>query len=668
MSQTIAPFGSWKSPLTTDVITEKTISIAEVIVDAATSEIYHVEERPHEAGRRVLVHSVTSKDVFGENWNARTGVHEYGGSAATVHNDTALFADWKTRRVYICKKQPDGWEEPRPVTPENQNHRFGELQIHPTLSHLVVCILEDHTKSAPADVVNTLVLLDINTQSYTTLAKGADFYAFGRFSPDGTKLAWVQWWHPDMPWEGSELYVASLSLSSTSLSISDSPKHIAGARNSEAVTQPTWSSPTKLVFLSDKTGFFNHYIHNTSSGTTQIGLGQALEQDFADPAWVLATSNYAVLQEDTILVPGTVGAENGFLIMDLHGQRYSFCGSPYLSTSQVRAIPAGSGAGGSAVFVGTGDAQPPTLIRLSLLLGKPRYDIIKETTSAPSLPALQGFAYSKAQAMTFEVETGDGKQANSKQPLHVIFYAPISKDFSAPEGEKPPCVINVHGGPTSSAAPGLKWLIQYWTSRGWAWVDVNYGGSSGYGRAYRERLEGKWGITDVDDCVSTVAELDKAGLVDAKRVAIRGGSAGGFTTLAALVKSSRVYAVGTSSYGVSDLKALEAETHKFESHYLKKLLGGSYNEIPEVYEERSPLTHAENITAPLLILQGGEDAVVPPNQAELMENKIESHGGQVKYKLFPEEGHGWRRSETIKEALELEISWYGQVLNIDVKP
>ncbi|KAF8672037.1 Alpha beta-hydrolase [Rhizoctonia solani] len=665
MSPTAAPFGGWSSPLTTDVITEKTISIPEVIVDAATGSIYHVEDRPHEGGRRVLVHSETSKDVFGANWNARTGVHEYGGSAAAVYKDTALFADWNSKRVYICKRNDNGWEEPHPVTPDNANHRFGELQIHPTLPHLVVAILEDHTKPKPADVVNTLVLINTKSETVTTIAEGADFYAFARFSPDGKKIAWVQWWHPDMPWEGSELYIADLTLTDESLSIAGTPKHIAGARVTESITQPSWTCPTKLVFISDKTGFYNHYVHDTSNNTTRHGLGQPLEQDFADPAWSLGGSNYAVLKEDTIIAPGRIDDQNGFLIIDLYGQRYSFCSSPYVSTSQFRPIPTGSGAGASTVFVGTGDAEPAALVRMSLLLGKPRYEVVKQTTNALDLPALQGFAFSKSQLKTFEVEVAGG----AKQPLHVIFYPPANKDYSGGQAdEKPPCVVNVHGGPTSSVPPGLKWLTQYWTSRGWAWVDVNYGGSSGYGRAYRERLQGKWGIVDVDDCVSTVGELGKANLVDPKRVAIRGGSAGGYTTLAALVKNSKAFGAGTSSYGISDLKVLAGETHKFESQYLFKLLGGTYEERPDVYKDRSPIFHANNISSPLLLLQGDVDAVVPPNQAELMKSEIEKHGGKVKYKLFQGEGHGWRKAETIKEALELELGWYGEVFRIEVKP
>ncbi|KAG9125844.1 hypothetical protein FRC07_005967 [Ceratobasidium sp. 392] len=644
MSPTVAPFGSWVSPLTTDVITEKTISIVEVVVDAATGTIYHVEERPHEGGRRVLVHSDSGKDVFGSQWNARTGVHEYGGSATAVYQDTALFTDWTTKRVYTSAKSGDGWTEPKPVTPGN--------------------VLEDHTKPAPHDVVNTLVVIDTNAQTVTNIAEGADFYAFGRFSPDGRKLAWVQWWHPDMPWEGSELYTASLSLTNSSLSLDGSPALIAGSRTTTSVTQPNWSSPSKLIYLSDKTGFYNHYIHDFDAGESRHGLGEPIEQDFADPAWLLDTSNYAVLREDTVLAPGTIEGQSGLLVIDLYGKRFSFLSSPYVSTSSLRGVPSeGDGADATVVFVGTGHDHPAALVKVSLVLGKPRYTTLKETTEALSIPALKDFAFSKGESKTFDV--GDGLV---KKPLHVVFYGPKNRDYEGPEGEKPPCLVNVHGGPTSRVPPGLKWLTQYWTSRGWAWVDVNYGGSSGYGRAYRERLAGKWGIADVEDCVASVFELGKAGLVDPNRVAIRGGSAGGYTVLAALVEASKVYATGTASYGISDLAALEADTHKFESHYGHKLLGGSLAEIPEVYKQRSPAFHAEKITAPLLILQGSLDAVVPPNQAELMEKKIKDNGGKVKYVLFEGEGHGWRRADTIKRALELEIEWYGEVLSIDVKP
>ncbi|KAG8764673.1 hypothetical protein FRC12_007960 [Ceratobasidium sp. 428] len=639
MPPTVAPFGSWESSLTAD-----TISIAEVIVDAATGTIYHVEDRPHESGRRVLVHTDSGKDVFGSKWNARSGVHEYGGSAAAVYKNTALFTDWTTKQVYICIKSGDEWAEPKPVTP-------GEYSIN-------------HTKPAPSDVVNTLVLIDTNAQTVTNIAEGADFYAYGRFSPDGQKLAWIQWWHPDMPWEGSELYVASFHLTSTSFSLGGSPTLIAGSRKTKSITQPNWSSRSKLVFLSDETGYYNHYVHDFETGTTDLGLGEPVEQDFAEPAWSLDTSNYAILREDTILAPGSVEGQSGFLVIDVYGKRFSFMSSPYVSIAHLRTVPQeGDGVGAAAVFVGTGHDHPAALIKVSFVLGKPRYDILKETTTALSIPTLKDFAFSQGESKTFDV--GDGLV---KKPLHVVYYGPKNKDYGGPEGEKPPCIINVHGGPTSKVPPGLKWLTQYWTSRGWAWVDVNYGGSSGYGRAYRERLTGKWGVADVEDCVASVYELGKAGLVDPKRVAIRGGSSGGYTVLAALVEASQVYATGTSSYGISDLAALEADTHKFESCYLHKLLGGSLSEVPNIYKDRSPAFHAEKITAPLLILQGSDDKVVPPNQAELMEKKIKDNGGKVKYVLFEGEGHGWRRGDTIKRALELEIGWYGEVLNIDVKP
>lgn len=269
-----------------------------------------------------------------------------------------------------------------------------------------------------------------------------------------------------MPWEGSELYLTSLALTTESLSVSETPTHVAGARTTEAATQPTWSSPTQLIFLSDKNGFFNHYVYDSKSGTIKPALVEPLEQDFAEPASRLGRSDYAVLKEDTILAPGMVDGQTGFLTLDLRSQQYTFFLSPYVLTSQVRGIPSGAGEGASVVFVGTGDINPPALVRLAFPLDKPNFDVLKETTTAASLPSLQGFAFSKGQPMTFQVEAGSGK---STQPLHVIFYAPTNKDYVGPGNEKPPCVVNVHGGPTSRATPGLSWLTQYWTSRGWAW-------------------------------------------------------------------------------------------------------------------------------------------------------------------------------------------------------
>ncbi|KAG8957656.1 hypothetical protein FRC00_003694 [Tulasnella sp. 408] len=652
MAPTTAPYGTWKSPILADLITQKTIGVAEVHVDPVTNEIYHGESRPSEGGRIAIVNTKDRQDVFGPDWNARSGVHEYGGSAFAVRDGVIYFTDFKTKRLYAIKNN-----NPEAVSPDNENHRFGDLNIHPSNSHLVLSTLEDHTKPAPEDVVNTLVVINTQTQSLTAIAQGADFYSTGRFSPDGTKVSWIQWHHPDMPWEGSELVVADFDASSVSVS---NPTVIAGKPGDESINEAFWTSNKTLVYLSDKSGFYNPWKYDVESKSSSAILPKPVEKDYAEPAWLLGASRWTALDESTLLVSPTTNGDASLGLLRIDSGEFTEIKSPYVNFGAVHGVTSTS-----AVFVGVTDDTPAALIKITLpntaspssgSIDNAVFETLKETSSAAS--TISRGLFPKHQSIALEIP-------GSGAPLHVMHFPPTNPDYSGgKDGELPPCVMNIHGGPTSRVAPGLSWTATYFTSRGWAWVDVNYGGSSGYGREYRERLRGNWGVVDVNDSVTAAQQLSARGLIDGKRVAIRGGSAGGYTVLAAVVTHPLAFTVATSSYGISDLALLASDTHKFESRYLEKLIGGTLKEVPEVYRERSPVFHANKIRAPLLILQGSIDAVVPPGQAEAIVKQIKERDGKVEYVLFEGEGHGWRKAENIKRALETEERWYAEVLGL----
>ncbi|KAG8931269.1 hypothetical protein FRC02_002991 [Tulasnella sp. 418] len=650
-----APFGTWKSPIGADLITQKTITIAEVIVDAVTGAVYHVESRPYEAGRSVIVDSKSGTDVFGEGWNARSGVHEYGGASVAVRDGVIYFTDYGTKRLYKVNS-PTVAES---VTPENPNHRFGDFKISPAHSHLVVSILEDHTNPAPPDIVNTLVLVNAKTKTVSELASGADFYSSPSFSPNGKKISWIQWYHPDMPWEGSQLVLADLLLDESERPSLSNIKVIAGKKEEESINQPIWISDDVLVYLTDASGFYNPWRYQISNEASSPILPSPAAQEYAEPAWKLGASAYASLGNQTILASPTEQGVLQLCIVDVVSGKQVPIESSYVRVSHVHTIDENR-----VVFVGTKDDDAPALVLLTLPSDyrasdqlKPQFQNLKSTSSLAS--SLSSSLFPKPSSI--ELITPE-----TKQPLYALYFPPTNPEYSGgKDRELPPCICNIHGGPTGNVPPGLNWVTTYFTSRGWAWVDVNYGGSSGYGRDYRERLRGNWGIVDVEDSVTVIEQLGARGLIDVRRVAIRGGSAGGFTVLDALIAKPTVFAAGTSSYGVTDLEMLARDTHKFESRYLEKLVGGTLEEVPEVYKARSPVHHAEKIVAPLLVLQGDVDAVVPPSQAEAIVEKIKKRGGKVEYILFEGEGHGWRKAETVKAALEKEESWYKGVFGLN---
>ncbi|KAL5522268.1 hypothetical protein ACEPAF_2125 [Sanghuangporus sanghuang] len=666
MAPKVAPFGTWDSPISASYVAKAGVSYDDVLVDSVPSRahpngngIYHIEKRPAEAGRNVIVDSSSKKDVFGKGWNARSAVQEYGGASTIVHAGIVYFTNFGDFGVYKVDRNVEG-AELTPVTPNNKNHRFANFAVHPTSPHLLVSILEDHTNPAPSDVVTTLVTINTQTVSIHPLVSGADFYSSSVFNPDGTRLAWVQWNHPDMPWDGAQVYVADVSIAkdadSEKLELKNERK-IKGTWKKESAVRPQWVDANAVLFFSDESGFQNPWIIDLSNCSSEPRpvLPSPVDQDFSDPDWLLGGASAAVLSSSSALVATIRDVRSVLYLLDLKTGTLKGLASPYVVVKNIRRTGPHS-----AVFLGVKNDEPLSVVHVSF----------DESEEAKFTPLAGADANSSEDAekidksffsspVPLSLKTRDGF------PLYAIFYEPTNPNYIGPEGEKPPCIVNVHGGPTGMADQGFKLRSQYFTSRGFAWMDVNYGGSSGYGRKYIERLDGDWGITDVCDCVDAVQALSSppSNSINPSRVLITGGSAGGYTVLQSLCTGrSSTYAAGTSSYGVSNLFTLVEDTHKFESKYMDKLLGGTARDISYVYRARSPVFHAEQITVPLLLLQGADDKVVPPSQAEDMLKVIRERGGQVEYKLFDGEGHGWRRAETIIAALETELDFYVNVM------
>ncbi|KAI0634553.1 alpha/beta-hydrolase [Trametes polyzona] len=646
-----APFGTWTSPITTDVLLKSGVKVDELFVDPITSTIYHIEQRPNEGGRLVIVDTEKGEDVFGKDWNSRSAVHEYGGGHAIAYDGVIYFSNFKDSRVYRIKAAG----QPEAVTPENPNHRYAKFAVNPTQPHLLVSVREDHTNPEPSAVVNILCVIDTEEKTVTPLISGADFYASPCFTPDGKHLAWQQWYHPDMPWEGAEVHVAEVKADAKSLTLTDDTL-VAGKRLKISAGYPVWASNDVLLFVSDESGYYNPWTYSISSGKASPVLPTPLAEDFAEPMWRLDYS-FGVpldLEGKAALFTALREGRSVLYLVSLAGGTLEELECPYVNIASLQRVTHDA-----AVFRGQKYDEAERIVLCNIKdYAKPKFAPVNAKAATDDLPFPREYI-SVPRSITLKVpETG--------APVHVLFYAPKNPEYVAPEGEKPPAVIHAHGGPTGRATAALQLKIQYYTSRGFAWVDVNYGGSNGYGRQYIKRLEGKWGIVDVEDCAVAARQLSAPphSLIDPRRIAITGGSAGGYTVLMALCSVPDVFAAGTSSYGISDLVKLSEFTHKFESQYLFKLAGGTPEQVPDVYRERSPVNKADNIKAPLLVLQGSIDAVVPPNQAEAIVSSIKRRGGRVEYIVFEGEGHGWRKAENIKAALEKEISFYKDVFGL----
>lgn len=635
-NKTATPYGSWKSPVTSELIVADSVSIGDIALHG--DDIYWTEMRPADNARSVIVRRApdgATHDITPSEYSARTRVHEYGGGAFCVSgaaegSSAIYFSNFSDQRIYKQTVSSSGdVGAPQPLTPEiAMRYADGEVCER---RNILVCVREDHSSSW-REAVNTIVVIDLERGGSRALVSGASFYSNPRISPDGSTLAWLSWNHPNMPWDGCELWVAEL-LEDGSLG---EQRLVAGGAN-ESIFQPSWSPAGALHFVSDRTGWWN--IYRAAADFSSVEAVCVMEAEFGKPAWVFGLSTYGFASEKRIICTYTQGGEWHVGDIDIASGAlmtvptpFTAIGALHVNTQHV-AFTAGS----------------PTM-PMSLML----HDLMDGGTArlrSSSAANLDDGCISRAQAIEFPAENG--------LTAHAFYYPPTNKDYAAPEGERPPLIVISHGGPTSAADSSLDLRKQFWTSRGFGVLDVNYGGSSGFGTEYRRRLNDNWGVVDVEDCISGAKHLVEQGLADADKLIIRGSSAGGFTTLLALTTRD-AFSAGASYYGISELEALLRDTHKFESRYLDGLIG-RFPEHAERYRDRSPINHIDGLSAPMIVLQGLDDEIVPPNQAELMVNALREKGLPVAYITFEGEQHGFRQAANIRRALEAELYFYSRV-------
>jgi dipeptidyl aminopeptidase/acylaminoacyl peptidase len=619
----LCSYGSWASPISAASLAQGSIGVTSLQV--MDGRLFWLENRPQEAGRMVVMtgDATERRQLTPEGFNVRSRVHEYGGTPYTLVRGALYFVNFADQRLY---RQRDGGA-PAALTPPG--YRYADMVAAPGG---LIAVREDH--SHPAEVKNTVVFLSGEAgDAGRVLFSGSDFVAYPRVSPDGRRLAWMAWDHPNMPWDDTAIYIADLAPEGLARI-----EMVAGG-GEESAMEPQFGPDSVLYFVSDRTGFWNLYARH---GTRSLPIAPRAAE-FAGPLWTLGQSNFVLMDDGRVVAACSDDGGDHLLVVEPAAQLVREIALPFASIAALRyldrdrvAMVAGSGRDTNAVAtvdLTTGDAQ---------------------VVYRPSPAALQPHHISMAEAITLQNPAG--------VPVHALFYPPTNGDFTPPAGEKPPLIVQVHGGPTGQASASFSLATQFWTSRGFALVDVDYGGSSGYGRAYRQRLNGQWGIVDVADVIATVTHLVDEGMADPNRIVIHGGSAGGFTVLAALAQSE-VFKAGANFYGVADLTALARDTHKFESRYLDTLIG-PYPAAKALYEARSPINHLAGFAAPLIIFQGADDKVVPPNQAHMIRDALRQRHLPVAYLEFAGEGHGFRRVETLIATKEAELYFYCRVFGI----
>ncbi|GAB4211033.1 MAG: S9 family peptidase [Synechococcales cyanobacterium] len=620
-----AGYGQWPSPITAARVASSSLRLGQLVLDDQGT-LYWTETRPQEQGRTVLMrrdeHGLNQ--VLPASFQVRTTVHEYGGGAFTVAAGQIVFSHFPDQRLYHW----DGIEA-QPLTELGCRYADGRLW-----RHWWIGVREDHRGTTVENALVAVKLAATDGNPDVVLHGGHDFYSSPRISPDGRRIAWITWDHPHMPWDNTQLWVAELDDQGSLIS----PQVIAG-RQGEAIQQPLWSEDGWLFFISDRSGWWNGYRWRDPEGILPIWPWEA---EFGVPPWIFGQSTHALIDPDHWLATYSREGVSHLVRVHVPSQTVVEIPTPYTHMESLQVH------GGQVYFLGGAADRPLTIVALSLTT-----DRIEELRRSSDLTLEPGYC-SQPQAIAFPSAQG--------RAAYGFYYPPTHPQARGIPGECPPLLVKSHGGPTGSTSTVLNWGIQFWTSRGFAVLDVNYGGSTGYGRAYREILRGQWGLVDAEDVVAGAQWLVQQGLADPDRLAIAGGSAGGYTTLVALT-FHQVFQAGASYYGIGDLLALATDTHKFESRYLDGLVGAPPDDIA-CYQARSPIYHVDRLSCPVIFFQGLEDKVVPPNQAEKMVAALQDKGIPVRYFAFPGEQHGFRQASTIQTCLEEELAFYQDVFGI----
>lgn len=636
-SVTVAAFGSWASPFRIERLTDRVVFLTEA--RGAGGVRWWLEGRPEEGGIQALFRrdpDGTMTRLTPPGFNARSRVHEYGGAATLISGDLIVVSDFVTGRLNRVVAP----EQVVPFTPERQ-WRYADA-VHDPAHDRLIAVREDHEPEMVAkhgEWNNDLVAIDLATGAVTILAEGADFYAAPRLSPDGSTLAWLEWHHPNMPWDGTELFQAPILEDGTL-----GPRLLVAGSRSDWISQPRWSPDGILHFAAEPHGWMN--LFRFANG--EIETVTDYEAEFVGPDWQFGYATYEFMADGTILAIARSAGRDALVKIDANGDLTPI-DVPFTEMSGL------SIDGDTVIMRGSGPLNPASVVELD---ANGAVTILR--TATPNQPEREDVALPQH----VEFPTAGGRTAYGN------FYPPTNKSFVGPAGELPPLIVTSHGGPTAQAFSGIATGLQLFTSRGYAVLDVDYGGSTGYGKAYRKRLEGQWGIVDVEDCVNGAKYLAEQGLVDGERLAIRGGSASGFTTLAALAFTED-FDAGCTYFGIGDLRAFVKDTHKFESRYLESLVG-PWPEAKQVYLDRSPSLHAERITAPVLVQQGAEDKIVPIEEAERIVDALFERHVPHAYLLYPGEDHGFRGKDAIIRSFGAELSFYAQVFGFqpadDIEP
>jgi dipeptidyl aminopeptidase/acylaminoacyl peptidase len=639
-------FGTWPSPITAQVAATQGLRLGAPAVD--DGDVYWLEGRPAEGGRNVLVcqrADGSQQELTPAGFNVRTRVHEYGGAAYVVHRGTVFFSNFADQRIYRLDR---GGDAPVPLTPGGRWH-YADAVVDAARSRLI-CVREDHTVEG-RECVNEIVevALDGSSGAGRVLTGGYDFYSTPRLSPDGSQLAWICWRHPNMPWDGTELWVADVDASGALANA----RLVAGSAD-ESIYQPGWSPAGELLFASDRDDLWRLYVVRGSDvrgrgsldppSAIAVAPAPPADAEVGRPQWIFGTATWAFTSPTRLVVTYTREGRWHLGCANLDSGRFRELAADLEPGAWLVA------AGGEVVLVAGSATASDAVMAVEVESGARRV-----LRAAPSAPVDASFL-SVPESLWFPTDGGLTSQ--------LFYYAPRHRDHAGLPGERPPLIVISHGGPIAAADATLDYTVQFWTSRGFAVADVNYGGSTGFGRAYRQRLNGQWGIVDVVDSIRAAEFLAREGQADPARLIIRGGSAGGFTTLAALTGHPDVFKAGASYYGVSDLEALAQDSHKFEARCLD-ILVGPYPAMKALYEERSPIHAVDRLSCPLILFQGLEDKVVPPNQSEMMADALRRKGRPVAYLAFAGEQHGFRKAENIIRSLEAELYFYGAVFGFE---